>query len=266
MYTEFFGLKEIPFNVTPDPHFLYLSQKHREALSHLRYGIQERKGFIAITGDIGTGKTTLCRALLNNIEDNLKTAYVLNSNITSDMQLLHMIVDDLGVKPTGKNKMSLLRAMNQFLLDQNAQGNNVVIIIDEAQNLRANVLEQIRLLSNLETDKEKLIQIIFVGQPELKDILLNPKLKQLNQRIAVRYHINPLNKEETTTYINHRLSLAGANGNTIFSDDAIDEVYNFSNGVPRLINILCDKAMLLAFIREIKKITDGIVQETSAEL
>jgi len=266
MYIEFFGLKELPFNITSDPSFLFLSKKHQEALAHLSYGIKERKGFIEITGEIGTGKTTLCRALLNSLGERVKTAYLLNSNITSDMQLLHTIVDDLNIKPAGKNKMALLKALNDFLLMQSSNGNNVVLIIDEAQNLKPKVLEQIRMLSNLETDKEKLLQIILVGQPELREILRSHELRQLNQRVAVRYHICPLDREETEHYINHRLSVAGANGNLTIFKEAIDEIYNFSNGIPRLINIISDKALLLGFVMETRNITDEIVKKSVEEL
>ena len=266
MYVDFFGLHEKPFNVTPDPSFLFLSKKHQEALAHLTYGIKERKGFITITGEIGAGKTTLCRALLDRIRNNVKTAYLLNSNITSDIQLLRMIIDDFGIQPDGKNKMALLKAMNEFLIEQTMLGNNVVIIIDEAQNLRPRVLEQFRMLSNLETDKEKLVQIIFVGQPELKDILRSPKLVQLNQRITVRYHVSPLERDEVESYINHRLSIAGAKDNSFFNKEAIEAIYDFSGGIPRLINIICDRALLLAFVLEKKDVSDEMVKRSAEEV
>ena len=266
MYVDFFGLHEKPFNVTPDPAFLFLSKKHQEALAHLSYGIRERKGFIAITGEIGAGKTTLCRALLDRIREGVRTAYLLNSNITSDMQLLRMIIDDFGIKPEGKNKAALLKAMDKFLIEQNMSGNNVVIIIDEAQNLRPRVLEQFRMLSNLETDKEKLVQIIFIGQPELKDVLRSPKLVQLNQRITVRYHVAPLDREEVQNYINHRLSIAGSNDCSFFNNEAIDAIYTFSGGIPRLINIICDRSLLLAFVKEQKDVTDEMVKKSSEEV
>ena len=266
MYEEFFGLKEKPFNLTPDPAFLFLSRKHEEALSHLSYGIKERKGFIEITGEIGAGKSTICRVLLNRLGANVKSAYLLNSNITSDMQLLHSIIDDLGIKPTGKNKASLLKALNKFLLDETLAGNNVVLIIDEAQNLRIRVLEQIRMLSNLETDKEKLLQIILVGQPELKEILRRPELAQLNQRITVRYHVKPLDRSETELYIKHRLTVAGANGNVSFNDSSLDGIHNFSGGVPRLINVICDKVLLLAFVEETKHISKTMVEKAAEEV
>jgi len=266
MYVDFFGLHEKPFNVTPDPAFLFLSKKHQEALAHLTYGIKERKGFIAITGEIGAGKTTLCRTFLNRIKKDVRTAYILNSNITSDMQLLRMIIDDFGIQPAGKNKAALLKAMNDFLIEQTMMGNNVVIIIDEAQNLRPRVIEQIRMLSNLETDKEKLLQIIFVGQPELNELLRSPKLVQLNQRITVRYHIAPLDKEEVLSYINHRLSIAGSNGASIFTPQTVDEIYNFSGGIPRLINIICDRTLLLAFVLERKDVTSEMIRRSAQEV
>jgi len=266
MYESFFGFKEKPFNLTPDPAFLFLSRKHEEALSHLSYGITERKGFIEITGEIGAGKSTLCRALLSRLGETIKTAYLLNSNITSDMQLLHSVIDDLGIKPAGKNKMAVLKALNKFLLDVNLAGHNVVLIIDEAQNLRPKLLEQIRMLSNLETDKEKLLQIILVGQPELKDILRSPNLAQLNQRITVRYHVSPLDRAETENYIKHRLNVAGANGNVHFEEPALESVFNFSKGIPRLINAVCDKALLLAFVRESMRISHDMVSIAAEEV
>lgn len=266
MYEAFFGLKEKPFNLTPDPAFLFLSNKHQEALSHFLYGIKERKGFIEITGEIGAGKSTLCRALLTKVGENVRTAYLLNSNITSDTQLLQSIIDDLGIKPSGKNKMALLKAMNKFLLEQASLGNNVVLIIDEAQNLKPRVLEQIRMLSNIETDKEKLLQIILVGQPQLKDLLRSPELAQLNQRITVRYHVSGLNRDETESYVKHRLHVAGGNGDITFAPSAFDNIHSFSGGIPRLINVLCDKAFLLAYVRESRHIDEEIIQQASSEV
>ena len=205
MYRKFYNIKEKPFNVTSDPSYLYLSRKHREALSRLLYGIEERKGFLEITGGIGTGKTTLCRALLNKLNGHTKTAFILNPDL-SQVQLLQAIVEDFGLVVEKKSKVHIFRQLNKFLLDQLSCGNNVALIIDEAQNLKPSVLEQIRLLSNLETEKEKLFQIVLVGQPELRQRLDAPELKQLKQRIAVRYHLNPLDRDEVEDYINHRLS------------------------------------------------------------
>ena len=247
MYNEFYGLKEKPFNVTSDPDYLFMSRHHKEAYSHLIYGIKERKGFIEITGEIGTGKTTLCRALLKEISRKIKTALILNPSL-SEFQLLQSILEDLGLQAEGKNKFSLLKALNNFLINELAHGHNVVLIIDEAQNLRSRLLEQIRLLSNLETDKEKLIQIILVGQPELKKRLARDDLVQLRQRIAIRYHILPLDKDEIRDYIHHRLKIAGSAKKITFTDKAVEQLYLYTSGTPRLINIVCDKVLLSGFV------------------
>ncbi|NQT00306.1 MAG: AAA family ATPase [Candidatus Omnitrophica bacterium] len=265
MYERFFGLKEKPFNVTADPGFLFFSRHHKEAFSHLVYGIKERKGFLEITGEIGTGKTTLCKALLNSLDANTKTALILNPDL-SKAQLLRMMLQDLGVEDEKNSKTSLLTKLNQFLIQQLSSGNNVVLIIDEAQNLKDSLLEQIRLLSNLETEKEKLLQIVLVGQPELREKLKSPKLRQLRQRISVRYHIFPLIRPEVDKYIRHRLSVAGSNRCVNFSKEAVDEIYSYSQGFPRLINILCDKLLLAAFVRTTKTITPELVQVCIQEL
>jgi general secretion pathway protein A len=266
MYKEFFGLKENPFNVTSDPGFLFFSRAHREAFSHLIYGIKEKKGFLEITGEIGAGKTTLCRALLNQFDKNTKTAFLFNSTLP-ESQLLKSILDDLGIQTEKKmNRFALLKQLNEFLLNELAQGNNVVLIIDEAQNLRPKVLEEIRMLSNLETEKEKLIQIILVGQPELKERLNSPELSQLRQRIAVRFHITPLEEDEIGQYIYHRLRVAGAEGTVTFSDEAIEAIFKYSSGIPRLINMVCDRALLLAWALETRDITDSIVSRSIQEV
>ncbi len=265
MYESFYGLKERPFNVTADPSFLFFSKKHREAFEHLIYGIRERRGFLEITGEIGTGKTTLCRALIGQLDSNTKTAFILNSNLP-ETQLLSAIIDDLGITAKPKTKVNLLNELNRFLIEQLKAGSNVVLIIDEAQNLRAAQLEQIRLLSNLETDKDKLIQIVLVGQPELRDKLDSPGLEQLRQRISVRYHILPLDRTEIGDYIFHRLSVAGSDGSIKFSPDAISEIYAYSGGVPRLINLVCDRTLLLGFTMETKDITMDMVKRSIEEI
>ena len=265
MYLEFYDLKEKPFSVTSDPNFLYLSRKHREAISHMQYGIEERMGFLEITGEIGTGKTTVSKALLNTLDEHTKTAFILNSNL-SEIQLLEAIVTDFGIKLKNKNKITMLSELNKFLLEQLRCNNNTVLIIDEAQNLKPSLLEQVRLLSNLETEKEKLLQIILVGQPELKEKLASWELAQLRQRIAIRYHILPLDRDETKAYISHRLSIAGSNGNKFFTEGAIDEIYRFSNGVPRLINIVCDKALLAGFVANKKTIDKATIKKCSKEI
>ena len=265
MYREFFGLKEKPFNVTSDPNFLFLSRVHKEAFSHLVYGIKERKGFLEITGEVGAGKTTLCRHLLSHLDRNTKSAFVFNSTLP-ELQLLQAILEDFGISIQRKNKVSLLRQLNDFLIGELSAGNNVILIIDEAQNLKSSVLEEIRMLSNLETDKEKLFQIILVGQPELKKKLESPDLKQLRQRIAVRFHITALEKDEIEKYIYHRLTVAGSKGEIKFPDDSIDRIYGFSGGIPRLINMVCDKALLAAYVMETRVITLPIIEKSICEI
>ena len=266
MYESFFALKQKPFSITSNPSFLYLSERHKEALSHLTYGIKERLGFIEITGEIGAGKTTICRALLNQLDDRTKTAFIFNSNL-SELQLMQAIVEDLGIKTDKKNKSALFSELNSFLIEQLALNNNVVLIIDEAQNLSLKLLEQIRMLSNLESENEKLIQIVLVGQPELREKLSSSSLRQLRQRICVRYHIGPLKSEEILPYILHRLSLAGANGNAPFFDDnAIHEIFRYSGGIPRLINIVCNKALLTGFVLEERHITEEIIKKSIKEI
>lgn len=265
MYRDFFGLKEKPFNVTPDPKFLFLSKKHREAFSHLIYGIKEKKGFIEITGEIGTGKTTLCRALLNRLDRETKTALILNSNL-SPTQMLKVIMDEFGIIPKGRTKKDLLDGLNRFLLDQLSSGCNVVLILDESQNLSPSMLEQIRLLSNLETEKDKLLQIVLVGQPELRSKLKLPYLRQLRQRISVRYHITPLDRPETESYISHRLEVAGSEGNISFTEHAINSIFTYSEGIPRLINVVCDKSLLAGYVMETKRINGQMIKKCIEEI
>ncbi len=268
MYKSFFGFKENPFNVTSDPDFFFPSTHHEEAFSHLIFGIQQRKGILIITGEIGTGKTTLCRALINQLDPNIKTAMIFNPYF-SETQLLRLIVSDLGIKEGSKNKLDLIQTLNAYLLEQAAQGNNVVVIIDEAQNLKPRHLEQIRLLSNLETQKNKLLQIILVGQPELLDHLRLDSLRQLNQRISVRYHILPLQKHETQRYIEHRLRIARANPNdnlpVHFTEKAFDAIHYFSQGTPRLINMICDRALLNGFVKETQTIDEHMIANAAKE-
>src|SRR3989338_8283594 len=265
MYREFFGLKEKPFSVTSDPNFLFLSRVHKEAFSHLVYGIKERKGFLEITGEVGAGKTTLCRALLNRLDKNTKSAFVFNSTLP-ELQLLQVILEDFGLVVERKAKASMLRQLNNFLIEELSKQNNVILILDEAQNLKPSVLEEIRMLSNLETEKEKLFQIILVGQPELKNKLNSPNLKQLKQRIGVRFHITPLESDEVDKYIYHRLSVAGSNGQITFTPDSIEAIYRYSGGIPRLINMVCDKALLAAYVMETREITLSILERSLQEL
>ncbi|MCA9409149.1 MAG: AAA family ATPase [Candidatus Omnitrophica bacterium] len=269
MYKEYYQLTENPFNITSDPDFFFSSLHHREAYSHLQYGISQRKGIIVITGEIGTGKTTLCRTFLNRLDDNTKTALILNPNFSA-LQLLQLIVKDLGIQGRLRNKFDLVNALNEFLLNESSLGNNVVIIVDEAQNLGVKQLEQIRLLSNLETEKEKLLQIVLIGQPELHDLLKLPNLRQLNQRVSVRYHILPLSKDELHEYIVHRLNIANSPINltpkVTFSNEAINAIYRLSKGTPRMINIICDRALLAGFAIGTYTIDENIVYESVKEV
>ena len=265
MYQEFFGLKKMPFSLAPDPVFLYLCRQYMEVISFMLYGIRERKGFLEITGEIGTGKTTLCRAVLNSLDPHTKSAFIFNSDV-SEFQLLKAIASDLGIEIKETTKWNIINALNDFLLEQLEIGNNVAIIIDEAQNLKPAVLEQIRMLSNLETDEEKLLQIVLVGQPQLREKLASPALVQLRQRITIRYHLNPLSKGETEGYIEHRLRVAGSKGSVLFEGAAVDEIYSFSQGIPRMINVVCDKALLAAFVLEKRRITTKMVKAAVDEI
>ena len=261
MYLEFLGLRERPFSITSDPSFLYLSRKHREALSHMIYGIRERKGFIEITGEIGTGKTTLCKTLLRQLDPATKTALILQPHL-SELQLLQTVVQDFGLNPMRSNRLGLFNQLNHFLLDQIASNHNVVLVIDEAQNLSLRILEQIRMLSNLETDKHKLIQIILVGQPQLREKLALPALEQLHQRIGVRYHITPLELDEVQTYIEHRLRIAGSDGTLEWTTEGIEQVYQLSRGIPRLINLICDRSLLACYVFQVKRVDRELVQRS----
>ena len=264
MYQSFFGLKEPPFNVTPDPRFIYLSRHHLEALSALLYGIESRRGFIEITGEIGAGKTTLCRTLLKEIQGRAHSAFIFNPKL-SELELLQTIVEDFGVQPRGKRRKDYFDALNRFLLEELEKGNNAVLIIDEAQNLTPRALEQIRLLSNLETTREKLLQIILVGQPELRALLARPDLAQLRQRITIRYHLISLNREETEKYLVHRLRVAGSE-ERLFTPEAIDKIFEQSGGIPRLINVLADRALLAAFSKGMRIVETALVEAAQSDL
>lgn len=265
MYESFYGFKEKPFSVTPDTKFFFPSEKHLEALNSLIYAIRERKGFAVITGEIGSGKTTVWHTLLNKLDKGTKVALITNTYLTAK-QMIMSILDEFEIPFKERwTKMKLLSLLNKFLIEQITLGFNVVLIIDEAQNLHSRILEEVRMLSNLETEKEKLLQIILMGQPELRQILQKKELTQLRQRISIYYHLNPFNREETNEYIRHRLKVAGANGNIIFSPFALERIYHYSQGIPRKINFICDSALLTGYIREKREITDDIIEESAKE-
>jgi len=266
MYEEFYGLNEKPFSLTPDPKFIYLSPKHREAMEHIAYGIAQKEGFILITGDIGTGKTTICRAMVNQVSKKAAVALMLNP-FFSEEELLRYILKDLEITCSGTTKLELLEELNQFLIRNASSGGVTVLIIDEAQNLSLQVLEQIRILSNLETEKEKLLQIVLVGQAELREKLKLPKLRQLDQRIAVRYHIEPLDAKEVPKYIYHRLAVAGSGGRISFSRMALWKIARrFSSGIPRLINLICDRALLNGYAMQRYRINTKMVVQAAKSL
>jgi len=267
MYLNFYGLEEHPFYVTPDPRFIFWTKQHREALDHLLYGIHERKGFIELTGEVGTGKTTLCRACLAQLGDSVDTALILNPSLT-ETQLLRAMANDFGLRAAGRDRLACIEAINRFLLERNAAGRNVALFIDEAQDLSPAVMEQVRLLSNLETDKSKLIQIIMCGQPELKARLDRPDLRQLRQRITVRYRIGPLSEQEAPHYIEHRIAVASGTrpAGVHFDAEASRLIYTYSKGSPRVINAIADNALLAGYIDQIKTITQDCVRRAIRQL
>ena len=260
MYEKFYNLKENPFEITPDPKFLYLSENHREALAHLIYAVRERKGFTVITGEVGTGKTTLIQTLLSRLDGHTKTAYLFNPGLgTTDF--LNYICEDFGIKAQRRTKGQCLAQLHEFLMACYARKENVVLIIDEAQKLDPNVLEEIRLLTNLETPKSKLLQVILMGQPELDEVLNRPQFRQLKQRVILRYRLTPLHKEETEEYIRRRLMLGGAVDPDLFTPKALDQIREYSKGIPRLINIVCDNALLRGYASDQKIIGERIIRD-----
>lgn len=264
MYLELYGLKESPFNVTCDPEFFFEGTSHKEALAALFYGIQEKKGIVLITGEVGTGKTTVCKTILGRLSRDVKTAVIFNPYF-SEVQLLKAIIADFGIKVTKKSRLDIVNSLNSFLLEVNSAGGNAVLIIDEAQNLTSRQLEQIRLLSNLETAKEKLLQIVLFGQPELKEKLKKFNLRQIYQRVFVQHHILPLKKEEIKRYINHRLNKAGITDIEILPQSH-EVIYRFSQGSPRLINMICDRAMLCGFVKNSKAFGPELFEACIKEL
>ncbi|KAB0666792.1 AAA family ATPase [Oryzomonas japonica] len=266
MYTKYFGFKEKPFTLTPNPRFIFLSKHHKEAFAHLLYGINSHYGFIELIGEVGTGKTTVLRTLLGQLQDkNYRTALIFNPSLTG-VELLRSINNEFGIDASSPYANELLAVLNRFLLEENTNGRTVVLVIDEAQNLDPATLEQIRLISNLETEDDKLIQIILAGQPELEHLLSKPELRQINQRIAVRYRLSPISMDETRAYIRHRMEVAGESGGVSFSRYAIKYIYLYTRGVPRMINILCDRALLIAYGDERRDISAGIISRAIREI
>lgn len=260
MYLQFYGLREAPFGPAPDPKFLYQSSRHREALAQLVYGVRERKGFIVLSGEIGTGKTTLLRTLLERLDTRWPVAYIHNTAMDID-GLLEYILQDWGVKSEATSHAQRLFELNAFLIEQHRSGASPVLVIDEAQNLSIPSLEAIRLFSNFETTSQKLMQILLVGQPELRHKLNAPELRQLKQRIGLRCHIGPLSPEETRLYIRHRLRVAGATDAGIFTDAAVQRITEYSRGIPRMINIVCDHCLITGFADSKKRIDTRMVEE-----
>ncbi len=265
MYTAHFGLSALPFSISPDPHYLYLSQRYREALAHLIYGTQQSGGFIQLTGEVGTGKTTLTRALLEQLPENVDVALLINPK-QSVLEFLHSICDELRIPYEGKStKKAFVDALNNYLLDAHQKQRHTVLLIDEAQNLTVDILEQIRLLTNLETTQQKLLQIILVGQPELRVLLARKDLRQLSQRITARYHLLPLAEHETAEFIQHRLTVAGQN-KMVFSNKALKQIHYISKGIPRLINVICDRAMLGAYSQGKHQIDADTLKRAAGEV
>ncbi|HEX2768912.1 MAG TPA: AAA family ATPase [Geobacteraceae bacterium] len=266
MYCDFYGFKEKPFIVTPNPRFVFLSKNHKEAFAHLLYGIDNHAGFIALTGEVGTGKTTVLRTLLGQLDDaTFRSALILNPCLSAP-ELLRSINREFGITWEGLNSAELLDTLNCFLLAENHAGRTVVLVIDEAQNLEPLVLEQIRLISNLETETDKLIQIILAGQPELTQILQKPELRQFGQRITVRYHLSSMDFDDTRAYIEHRLEVAGGWRAATFTKRAMKNVFSYSRGIPRLINIVCDRALLIGYIDENREISGRMASRAIAEI
>lgn len=271
MYAEFYGLAETPFNLTPDSKYFFASEQHRSALDSLMYGINERKGFILLTGEVGSGKTTVCRSLLQQFDASIEFAVIRNTNITAK-DLVAMTLEDLEIDCDRRwTKSTMLQRLNRYLIEQLVVDHKVVLIVDEAQNLSFSVLEEIRMLSNLETDREKLIQIILIGQPQLRNRLLEPALEQLRQRITVSMHLGPMDRENTHRYIQHRVRVALRHADTsddeqMFSADALDEIYDYSQGVPRLINAVCDAALLAGYADNTKPVTGAVVREAACDI
>jgi general secretion pathway protein A len=265
MYKDFFGLRAYPFNVNPDPRYLFLTRHTEEALACLTYGIQSRKGFVLLTGEVGTGKTTLINKLMEWLRaQQVATAFVFNSRLTTT-QFLDYMMADFGITCDSKGKSQILLRLYNWLLDRYRAGETAVLIVDEAQNLTDKVLEEIRMLTNLETFTEKLLQIVLVGQPELEQKLKQPQLRQLRQRLTLRARTHPLSLEETKSYVQQRLRIAGCNGQQVFDPEALNAVHRYSNGIPRVINLLCEHCMVSAFVDQQKTIGPAVVETVARD-
>jgi len=266
MYKKFYGFKARPFEITPDPFYVYLSEAHQEALASLQYAIREGKGFSVITGEAGTGKTTLVHKLLGNLDGNIRTSYIFNPLMDRD-DFLHFVCNDLGIDSSGqKSRAESLSALHNFLLKCFARHEKVFLIIDEAHCMEPELLQEVRLMTNLETSKYKLLHVILLGQPELTQVLNKPEFRPLKQRITVRYDLRPLDIDETRQYISYRLKRAGSRNITVFTNSAVKEIYRYSGGIPRLINILCDNALLTGFSSDQKRLTSEIIKKTAREM
>jgi len=260
MYEEFYGFKELPFNVTPDPKFLYRSSSHRDALAYITYGVFQKKGFIALTGEVGVGKTTIVNTFMDLFQPSIEVSFIFSTKFPFD-QLLYLICNDFGLEVEGMNKAQMLIHLNKFLIEQYENKRNTILIIDEAQNLSVQVLEELRMLSNLETRNRKLLQIMLVGQPELETILNLRELRQLRQRIPLLFRIPVLTHDDISKYIDYRLKIAGrGNRAPHFTNDSIEEIYHYSKGIPRLINVLCDRVLLVGYVSNVRTIDAGIVR------
>jgi len=266
MYNQFYGLKDKPFEITPDPRYLYLSESHREALAHLTYALNESKGFTVITGEVGTGKTTLVQMLLSRLDSHTRIAHLFNPKLGT-RDFFKYICQDFGLRTDGfSTKGEFLTLLHSFLMECYARRERVVLIVDEAQTLSPALLEEVRLLTNLETPKAKLLQVILLGQPELDTTLARNEFRQLKQRISLRFNLKPLNRMETAEYIARRLKTAGARNTALFDDEAIKEIYQYSKGIPRLINVICDNALMSGYVYEKRRIDRGIIREVTKDL